>query len=250
VVNYTYDALGRRITRTVHQPPPLAPVTTRYIHDPDTGEVVEEWENGALRTTHVSTRRKGANEAAAIGALRTAATGKAIIPASGQVFYVLCDDLGNALALTDASGAVLERYDYDDFGQPAFLDANGDPLLDGSGVPVNRSQAGLDYLFGGMFWEPDLGLYLDAGSLAFDPQVAMPLAKEGMPNRISMNVSVPKQTQGATFGERVKTAGSLAFDPQVAAPLAHQKENKDKGKDKPKPKPKEQEFKGHVTLLK
>ena len=273
VVNYTYDALGRRITRTVHQPPPLAPVTTRYIHDPDTGEVVEEWENGALRTTHVSTRRKGANEAAAIGALRTAATGKAIstlanmpggaaasagyaatgkaiIPASGQVFYVLCDDLGNALALTDASGAVLERYDYDDFGQPAFLDANGDPLLDGSGVPVNRSQAGLDYLFGGMFWEPDLGLYLDAGSLAFDPQVAMPLAKEGMPNRISMNVSVPKQTQGATFGERVKTAGSLAFDPQVAAPLAHQKEDKDKGKDKPKPKPKEKEFKGHVTLLK
>ena len=211
VVNYTYDALGRRITRTVHQPPPLAPVTTRYIHDPDTGEVVEEWENGALRTTHVSTRRKGANEAAAIGALRTAATGKAIIPASGQVFYVLCDDLGNALALTDASGAVLERYDYDDFGQPAFLDANGDPLLDGSGVPVNRSQAGLDYLFGGMFWEPDLGLYLDAGSLAFDPQVAMPLAKEGMPNRISMNVSVPKQTQGATFGERVN-AGSKVVE--------------------------------------
>jgi YD repeat-containing protein len=205
VVSYTYDALGRRITRTVHQPPPLAPVTTRYIHDPDTGEVVEEWENGALRTTHVSTRRKGANEAAAIGALRTAATGKAIIPASGQVFHVLCDDLGNALALTDASGAVLERYDYDDFGQPAFLDANGDPLLDGSGVPVNRSQAGLDYLFGVLFWEPDLGIYLDEGSLAFDPQVAMPLARVGggMPNRISMNVSVAKQTQGVDFGQRV-----------------------------------------------
>lgn len=27
----------------------------------------------------------------------------------------------------------------------------------------------------------------------------------GMPNRISMNVTVPKQTQGATFGEKVKT---------------------------------------------
>jgi hypothetical protein len=25
----------------------------------------------------------------------------------------------------------------------------------------------------------------------------------GMPNRISMNVTVPKQTQGATFGEKV-----------------------------------------------
>lgn len=30
----------------------------------------------------------------------------------------------------------------------------------------------------------------------------------GMPNRISMNVTVPKQTQGATFGERVK-AGNI-----------------------------------------
>jgi YD repeat-containing protein len=161
VVNYTYDALGRRITRTVHQPPPLAPVTTRFIHDPDTGEAVEELaENGAVLKTVLGY-----------------SFAKAIIPASGQVFHVLCDDLGNALALTDASGAVLERYDYDDFGQPAFLDANGDPLLDNSGVPVNRSQAGLDYLFGGMFWEPDLGLYVDESSLAFDPQVARTIAK-------------------------------------------------------------------------
>ena len=205
VVNYTYDALGRRITRTVHQPPPLAPVTTRYIHDPVGGGVIEEWRSGTLRLTMVGNHIGGAASAA------YAATGKAIIPASGQVFHVLTDDLGNELALTDASGAVLERYDYDDFGQPAFLDANGDPLLDGSGVPVNRSQAGLDYLFGGLFWEPDLGIYLDEGSLAFDPQVAMPLAKEGMPNRISMNVSVAKQTQGATFGERVN-AGSKVVE--------------------------------------
>lgn len=28
----------------------------------------------------------------------------------------------------------------------------------------------------------------------------------GMPNRISMNVTVPKQTQGATFGEKVKVS--------------------------------------------
>ena len=30
----------------------------------------------------------------------------------------------------------------------------------------------------------------------------------GMPNRISMNVTIPKQTQGATFGEKV-TAGKI-----------------------------------------
>jgi hypothetical protein len=37
----------------------------------------------------------------------------------------------------------------------------------------------------------------------------------GMPNRISMNVTVPKQTQGATFGERVN-AGLQAAGSAVA----------------------------------
>jgi len=36
-----------------------------------------------------------------------------------------------------------------------------------------------------------------------DSTVVTVVARGGMPNRISMNVSVPKQTQGATFGERV-----------------------------------------------
>jgi YD repeat-containing protein len=206
VVNYTYDALGRRITRTVHQPPPLAPVTTRFIHDPDTGEIIEEWQDGLLRATHAwAGRNIRKNLSVTIRGNQSEA--RVIVAAGGQTYHVLTDDLGNALALTDASGAVLERYDYDDFGQPAFLDANGGPLLDGSGVPVNRSQAGLDYLFGGMFWEPDLGLYVDESSLAFDPQVAMPLARliiDGrMPNRISMNVTVARQTQGVNAGGKL-----------------------------------------------
>ena len=43
----------------------------------------------------------------------------------------------------------------------------------------------------------------------------------GMPNRISMNVTVPKQTQGATFGEKVQTglsqAGSFIIFPNKQA---------------------------------
>lgn len=35
------------------------------------------------------------------------------------------------------------------------------------------------------------------------PAPAASAAKDTMPNRISMNVTVPKQTQGATFGEKV-----------------------------------------------
>ncbi len=43
----------------------------------------------------------------------------------------------------------------------------------------------------------------------------------GMPNRISMNVTVPKQTQGATFGEKVNaglhTAGAYVIFPNKQA---------------------------------
>jgi hypothetical protein len=43
----------------------------------------------------------------------------------------------------------------------------------------------------------------------------------GMPNRISMNVTVPKQTQGATFGEKVQAglsqAGSYVIFPNKQA---------------------------------
>lgn len=43
----------------------------------------------------------------------------------------------------------------------------------------------------------------------------------GMPNRISMNVTVPKQTQGATFGEKVNAglhaAGSFVIFPNKQA---------------------------------
>lgn len=41
--------------------------------------------------------------------------------------------------------------------------------------------------------------------------------KGGMPNRISMNVTVPKQTQGATFGEKV-SAGLHATGSYVIFP--------------------------------
>lgn len=52
----------------------------------------------------------------------------------------------------------------------------------------------------------------------------------GMPNRISMNVTVPKQTQGATFGEKVNAglhaAGSFVIFPNKQAFLIDAAKNK------------------------
>src|SRR5262249_9168399 len=76
------------------------------------------------------------------------------INASGNVVHYHCDDIGNVLALTDSTGAALERYDYDDFGAPIFLSSDGVPL-----VGVTTSPRGNPFLFHGMFWDNEMQLY-------------------------------------------------------------------------------------------
>ena len=60
-------------------------------------------------------------------------------------------------------------------------------------------------LFRALEWDAEAGFYHTGGGGGFDPQTAKSIngINKGMPNRISMNVTVPKQTRGATFGERV-----------------------------------------------
>src|SRR5205085_2775392 len=53
--------------------------------------------------------------------------------ASGGAPYFHQDDVGNVVALTDASGKVVEYYDYDDYGAPSFLDAQGAPIIGSDG---------------------------------------------------------------------------------------------------------------------
>ena len=72
------------------------------------------------------------------------------------------DDLGNTLALTDQVGKVLERYDYNDYGSPRFLDSKGAPILV-DGQPASASPLGNPFLFHGMFWDAETALYRDSG---------------------------------------------------------------------------------------
>jgi len=144
VADYSYDALGRRVTKTVPLPSPMAPLTTRYFYDVDDG-VIEERVSGVLTRSYVMPEVSDEVLVAVTGA--------------GQAQYYHCDDLGNVLALTDAAGNVLERYDYDDYGMPQFLDANGVPLLVPPGVPATESPAGNPFLFRGMFWDTETAFY-------------------------------------------------------------------------------------------
>ncbi|MFO1514981.1 MAG: hypothetical protein U1F83_19090 [Verrucomicrobiota bacterium] len=187
-VVYAYDALGRRVGKTVYPPAPLLPVTTAFVYD-DT-DIIEQYENGALQFSAIWPHMH-----------QTASHLR--ISAAGSVLYAQGDDVGNVLALTDAAGQTVERYDYDDFGFPRFFNSDGFLLA------TNSSPAGNPFLLQGMQWEGETGFYFghsQGGNVGipsyYDPQLGRSIAG-GMPNRISMNVTVPKQTQGATFGEKV-----------------------------------------------
>ncbi|MCL4786374.1 MAG: hypothetical protein KJ070_06200 [Verrucomicrobia bacterium] len=196
LVSYSYDALGQRVSKTIH-PSGLPPVTTVFRREPADDDcdsvILEEHENGTLRRTysfpHVFDQK-----------------GRVMFTSGGETLHFICDDLGNTLALTDAAGQVVERYDYDDFGAPYFLSVDGFP----SGE--TESGVGNPFLFGALEWEAQLGFYHLAGRNPggdyFDPQTGQSTSKMkidgGMPNRISMNVSVPKQTQQSSSGTLVR----------------------------------------------
>ena len=71
---------------------------------------------------------------------------------STSTTFPLPDALGSTIAVTDASGAVLERVFYSDaFGTPTFKDANGTPLA--------GTSTGTRFLFTGREWLAALSLY-------------------------------------------------------------------------------------------
>ena len=131
-VGISYDALGRRIAKTIGAPRPR---TTRFFYD-DWQVVEEQDEKGTTEATYVYgqhpndvlTMRRGKNN-----------------------FYYHGNDLRSVTALTNEKGRVVERYDYQDFGQPVFYNAAGETIA--------GSSVGNPYLFTGQPYDPETGLY-------------------------------------------------------------------------------------------
>jgi len=134
---YVYDALGRRIARVTDADGVAGgPVETRYYYNG--WKVIEEQNNlAATQATYVWEEFFDF----AVEMKR-----------GGNSYYYHSDDLYNVMALTDSSGAVVERYQYGDYGQPL------NPITLAP-IAGNPSAVGNPHLFNGHRYDPESGFY-------------------------------------------------------------------------------------------
>jgi len=133
---YPYDSLGRRIEKRHADG-----TATRYVYDGS--RVAEEWDVSSGGSASLSASYVYGNYIDEVLTMRRGTSD----------YYYHGDDQHNVVKLTDNTGAVVESYDYGDYGQPEFYDASG-ALLD-----VSESPFGNPYLFTGRRWDEELGYY-------------------------------------------------------------------------------------------
>ena len=160
--NYAYDALGRRIQKTVVTGGMTN--TTQFVYDG--GAVIEERDGvgtltasytgvglvGGMRKFHEETLEN--NNVGRTGWFERMHGEEIIFRSDGTNYWSHTDDMGSTMALTLDDGSVAERYEYQDFGEPEFFD--------GTGNSIGASAVGNPYLFGGMQYDGESGLYFTA----------------------------------------------------------------------------------------
>jgi len=130
---YAYDALGRRFEKVVDADG--TPQTTRYFYNGR--QVIEEQgDGGSTLATYVYGNY--VNEALNM-------------QRGGNDYYYHCDDFFTVMAVTDDAAFVVERYEYQDYGEPSFFDSSGSPL--------EISAIGNSYLFGSLQYDALTGWY-------------------------------------------------------------------------------------------
>lgn len=138
LMTFAYDASGRRIEKA------SGFGTTRYVYE-GLSLVEERGSAGQLLAQHVV----GNALDEVVQTLRDVDGVAGLEP-----YYLLRDALGSTIALADGSGAMVERYDYDAYGAPRFLDGNGAPI-----PGALASAFGNTFLFSGREYDWELASF-------------------------------------------------------------------------------------------
>jgi RHS repeat-associated protein len=120
--NVEYDALGRRISKTING------VTTQFLYDGK--DIVQEIGGGAVGASY----------------LRSLNVDEPFVRQSGSNEYYHTDAIGSILALTDETGAVTTSYAYEAFGKTTITGSSTNPFQytgrenDGTGLYFYRAR--------------------------------------------------------------------------------------------------------------
>ncbi|NKB23506.1 MAG: hypothetical protein GKR87_03820 [Kiritimatiellae bacterium] len=126
---YAYDVLGRRVAKVLDAD--SVADETRYFYQ--ASQVLEEQDNTAnILVTYIY----GLYVDEVLNMERL-----------GTNYYYHADDLYNVVAVSDTNGAVVERYAYDDYGQPTFLNQ--------SAISIPQSEIRNSYFFTGWRYNPE-----------------------------------------------------------------------------------------------
>ncbi|MCB9748004.1 MAG: hypothetical protein H6755_06320 [Candidatus Omnitrophica bacterium] len=152
-----YDAFNRRISKTVDG------VTTYFVYNDDS--VIAEYDSsGSLNAEYVLgdsidevlTMERGSND-----------------------YYYHYDGLGSVSEMTDNTGAVVESYTYDAFGNPSIFDASHQQLA--------TSNINNPYMFTGRRWDEETGIYYYRAR-QYDPLIGRFLQRDPLGYFDSMNL--------------------------------------------------------------
>ncbi len=161
IITYQYDGFGRRIAKKIYDTQYSLLTTQSYVYDGD--QVIAEYDgSGTLQQKYVY--GPGIDEPIQVTSHTSQVTG---------TFYYHSDGLGSITALTDAAGNVVEKYEYDAYGDIIIKDAN-DAVLSQSAVG-NRfgftgreydSETGL-YYYRARMYSPILGRFLQTDPIGY-----------------------------------------------------------------------------------
>ena len=189
VVEFQYDPLGRRISKTV------GGVVTNFYYDSD--RVIEERVNGFTTATYVFGIQKDE-----------------IIQMSknGNTYYFLLDGLGSISKLADVNANIVESYRYDPYGRIFMYDGFGNPLSD--------STVGNRYFFTGRRYEKEINLYYYRARY-YSPDLGRFLSRDPSGYADSMNLYEYVMSNPVIYidplGLKLKGCFTQTFDVNIGA---------------------------------
>ncbi len=189
-INFEYDALGRRMEKTIIDYLNSKTTSRRYVYDSET--IVGEFdESNRLLVRHTHSQL---NSDDILSSNVTSAGVEAGVSQYAGNFYYYKDEKGTTIDIADNAGAIVQSYDYSSFGKI-------NSIRDESGQDVTLTAPfKTAFTFTGREWEEESGLYYYRARyydpsigrfLQQDPDVGFLMSPLSFINRFSYSYNSP-----------------------------------------------------------